>query len=45
LGFDELVQRVIGGAKAVKTALPNAKVFGPTVCNWWFYWTSAVGYT
>ncbi|KIM28564.1 glycoside hydrolase family 44 protein [Serendipita vermifera MAFF 305830] len=45
MSYDEELSRVVQYAKVAKDALPNAKVAAPSTCSWWFYWTSAVGYT
>ncbi|KZV87503.1 hypothetical protein EXIGLDRAFT_773572 [Exidia glandulosa HHB12029] len=45
MSYDEELSRMVTFAKASKAALPNVKVAAPSTCSWWFYWTSAVGYT
>ncbi|KAF9053081.1 glycoside hydrolase family 44-domain-containing protein [Panaeolus papilionaceus] len=45
VGYDEELSRVVAFAKAAKEALPNVKVAAPSTCSWWFYWTSAIGFS
>ncbi|KIM20289.1 glycoside hydrolase family 44 protein [Serendipita vermifera MAFF 305830] len=45
MSYDEELTRMVAYAKMAKEVLPNAKVAAPSTCSWWFYWTSAVGYT
>ncbi|CCA75148.1 hypothetical protein PIIN_09132 [Serendipita indica DSM 11827] len=45
MSYDEELDRMVTYAKMAKEALPNAKVAAPSSCSWWFYWTSAVGYS
>ncbi|KAG8824630.1 hypothetical protein FRC17_009065 [Serendipita sp. 399] len=45
VSYDEELSRVVNFAKAAKDALPNVKVAAPSTCSWWFYWTSAVGWS
>ncbi|KAL0951928.1 hypothetical protein HGRIS_008582 [Hohenbuehelia grisea] len=45
MSYDEELKRVIDFATVSKAALPNTLVGAPSTCSWWFYWTSAVGYT
>ncbi|KAH7105896.1 glycoside hydrolase family 44-domain-containing protein [Auriculariales sp. MPI-PUGE-AT-0066] len=45
LGYDELLGRMVATATAIKTAQPQVKVFAPSVCNWWYYWTTGVGFS
>ncbi|KAF4615500.1 hypothetical protein D9613_002744 [Agrocybe pediades] len=45
MSYDEELSRVIKFSTAAKEALPNVQVVAPSTCSWWFYWTSAVGYT
>ncbi|KAF5377193.1 hypothetical protein D9615_006454 [Tricholomella constricta] len=45
VSYDEELSRVINFATAAKAALPNVLVAAPSTCSWWFYWTSAIGYT
>ncbi|KAF8060893.1 glycoside hydrolase family 44-domain-containing protein [Lyophyllum atratum] len=45
MGYDEELSRVVNFATAAKAALPNVLVAAPSTCSWWFYWTSAIGYT
>ncbi|PVF98742.1 hypothetical protein CPB86DRAFT_814423 [Serendipita vermifera] len=45
MSYDEELDRVVSFAKVAKEALPNVKVAAPSTCSWWFYWTSAVGWS
>lgn len=45
MSYDEELSRVVTYATAAKEVLPNVAVAAPSTCSWWFYWTSAVGYT
>jgi hypothetical protein len=45
MSYDEELSRVVTFAKMAKEALPNVKVAAPSTCSWWFYWTSAVGWS
>lgn len=43
VNYDELATRWLAFADAMKGALPDTPVFGPSSCCWWFYWNSAAG--
>ncbi|KAF7436217.1 hypothetical protein PC9H_003045 [Pleurotus ostreatus] len=45
VSYDEELERMVTFAKASKAALPNVAVAAPMTCSWWFYWTSAIGWT
>lgn len=45
VSYDEELSRVIAYAKAAKEVLPTTNIAAPSTCAWWFYWTSAIGYT
>ncbi|KAG6816419.1 hypothetical protein H0H87_006156 [Tephrocybe sp. NHM501043] len=45
MSYDEELARVLNFSIAAKEALPGVLVGAPSTCSWWFYWTSAVGYT
>ncbi|KAH6918404.1 glycoside hydrolase family 44-domain-containing protein [Coprinopsis sp. MPI-PUGE-AT-0042] len=45
MSFDEEFDRVSRFAIATKEALPDVQILAPSTCAWWFYWTSAVGYS
>ncbi|KAJ8454830.1 hypothetical protein ONZ45_g19154 [Pleurotus djamor] len=45
MSYDEELARVISFAEAAKEALPDVLVAAPSTCSWWFYWTSAIGFT
>jgi hypothetical protein len=45
MSYDEELSRVVTFATVAKDALPNVKVAAPSTCSWWYYWTSAVGYS
>jgi hypothetical protein len=45
MSYDEELSRVLAFAQVAKDALPNTKVAAPSTCSWWYYWTSAVGYS
>jgi hypothetical protein len=38
LGFEELVQRTVDYASAIKDVAPRAKVYSPPLANWFGYW-------
>ncbi len=41
--YDELRDRFLRNAEAVRTVWPTARVAGPSSCCWWYYWNSAAG--
>lgn len=41
--YDELLDRWLEHADAVRAALPDSAIVGPSSCCWWFYWNSAAG--
>jgi len=43
--YDEELARVLNTSIAAKQAIPGVKVAAPSTCSWWFYWTSAVGFS
>ena len=45
MSYDEELSRVVTFATAAKAAAPGVAIAAPSTCSWWFYWTSAVGYT
>ncbi|KAF8649509.1 hypothetical protein AX16_005761 [Volvariella volvacea WC 439] len=45
VSYDEELSRVIQFATVAKEAIPNVLVAAPSTCSWWFYWTSAVGWS
>jgi Glycoside hydrolase family 44 len=45
MSYDEELTRVLTYATVAKDALPNVQVAAPSTCSWWFYWTSAIGYS
>jgi hypothetical protein len=45
MGYDEELRRVVQFATVAKDALPNVNVAAPSTSGWWFYWTSAIGYS
>ncbi|EFI28340.1 hypothetical protein CC1G_13870 [Coprinopsis cinerea okayama7 len=45
MSYDEELDRVTRFALATKEALPDVKVLAPSPCSWWFYWTSAIGWS
>ncbi|KAG6825457.1 hypothetical protein H0H92_003646, partial [Tricholoma furcatifolium] len=45
MSYDEELARVISFGTAAKQAIPGVLVGAPSTCSWWYYWTSAVGYS
>jgi phosphatidylinositol glycan class B len=41
--YDELRDRWLEYARAIKDADDGIQLLGPTSCCWWFYWNSAAG--
>ncbi|KAF9051973.1 glycoside hydrolase family 44-domain-containing protein [Panaeolus papilionaceus] len=45
LTYAEELSRVVSFSKAAKEVYPDVAVAAPSTCAWWFYWTSAVGWS
>jgi GPI mannosyltransferase 3 len=43
MSYDEMRDRWLEYAGAIKDADSSIEVLGPTSCCWWFYWNSAAG--
>ncbi|KAJ6483205.1 glycoside hydrolase family 44-domain-containing protein [Mycena sanguinolenta] len=44
MDYDEELSRMLNFSIAAKEAIPGVKVAMPSTCNWWYYWTSSVGF-
>ena len=43
--YDEILNKYIEYADAIHDIAPNAKLFGPVSCCWYYYWNSMAGAT
>jgi hypothetical protein len=42
-GYDEILDKYLTYASAIRTVAPKADLAGPMTCCWYFYWNSAAG--
>lgn len=43
--YDEELARVVNFSIIAKEVLPDSQIAAPSTCSWWFYWTSATGWS
>ncbi|MBC8139389.1 MAG: glycoside hydrolase family 44 protein, partial [Fibrella sp.] len=43
VNYVEMRDKYLQMARLIQSIDPSAKIAGPTVCGWWFYWNSAAG--
>lgn len=41
--YDEIYERFVAYAEAVKAVAPESEILGPISCCWWYYWNSMAG--
>ena len=41
--YDEIYERFVAYAEAVKAVAPESEILGPVSCCWWYYWNSMAG--
>ncbi|KAJ6483211.1 glycoside hydrolase family 44-domain-containing protein [Mycena sanguinolenta] len=45
MSYDEELSRMLNFSIIAKEAIPGVQVAMPSTCNWWYYWTSEVGFS